>query len=603
MEPKVILDKTLIDKIVKEEKMEFSEQIEVNPWNVSTLDSFLYYHCPECDVNFRHDTKDSFLTHATDQHPKSHEFLSNFLSKEEDDQMPNGINEFDETDIFEDDYINSEYLNGLDEHETEEIKVEPDTKPFKKENFRSEGEEESDADYEPGPKKGKFQCEICNKTFKNSSTLGRHKREKHPPKPEDFLVTTKQENEEQDQAYKCAHCDKIMYSRISWQSHMKTHKRKRGRKAQFLKEVEPESGLEKYRCDKCDTWFDSFASFRTHSKYHGFDQNERSLCILCQKEFDHVALLMSHMLKDHVTNGEYKCDFCTKTFRTDRRQMLEFHVTKEHGIGDFKFKCDICDMPFPRGHSLKKHISVVHEKKSLNLICDTCGLVCKTKTHLTTHVKANHAGSLITDKDINKKCDKCQVEFNDPQIFEDHLKQCLDENDKKDFKCKHCDLHWVSHLSLEMHIVVSHQKIHYVCRHCGHTTSQLTSLNYHIKTKHDKIYDFVCHICPKSYARNEELKEHLASSHKIGELKHKCAHCEYSFYTKGRLSNHIKNKHTKDTIYHCDQCPKQFWAKEYLRHHVRIVHQKWRPNKCDICTEAFLYKRDLIKHKTNVHHC
>ena len=96
MEPKVILDKTLIDKIVKEEKMEFSEQIEFNPWNVSTLDSFLYYHCPECDVNFRHDTKDSFLTHASDQHPKSHEFLSNFLSKEEDDQMPNGFNEFDE---------------------------------------------------------------------------------------------------------------------------------------------------------------------------------------------------------------------------------------------------------------------------------------------------------------------------------------------------------------------------------------------------------------------------------------------------------------------------------------------------------------------------
>ena len=587
MEPKVILDKSLIDKMVKEEKLDFSEanrnalkshfnQIELNPWNVSTLDAFLYYHCPECDVNFSHDTKAAFLTHASDQHPKSHEFLSNFVVKEDYDQVSNGINELDETDIFGDDYISNDTFNEL--NETEEIKVEPDTKPFQKVDLKCEA---SDEDYEPAPKKAKT----------------RYK----PPKPEDFLVTIKQENEDQNQAYKCAHCDKIMFSRISWQSHMKTHRKKRGRKALFLKQIEPESGLEKYRCDKCDMWFDSFASFRTHSKYHQEGQIEKSVCILCQKEFDHSNLLVSHMLKNHVTNGEYKCDFCTKTFKTDRRSELEFHVTKDHGIGDYKFKCDICDLPFAKECRLKKHKDVVHEKKSLNLICDTCGLVCKTKTHFDKHLKANHAGSLITDKDINKKCDKCQEEFNEPLVFEDHLKQCLD--DKKSFKCKYCDLHWVSHLSLEMHIVLSHQKINHVCQHCGHSTSQMTALNYHIKTKHDKIYDFVCHICPKSYARNEELKEHLASSHKIGELKHKCDHCEYSFYTKGRLSNHIKNKHTKTTLYNCDQCPKQFWAKEYLRHHVRIVHQKWRPNKCDLCTEAFLYKRDLIKHKSNVHHC
>ena len=106
MEPKVILDKSLIDKMVKEEKLDFSEanrnalkshfnQIELNPWNVSTVDAFLYYHCPECDVNFSHDTKAAFLTHASDQHPKSHEFLSNFVVKEDYDQVSNGINEFD----------------------------------------------------------------------------------------------------------------------------------------------------------------------------------------------------------------------------------------------------------------------------------------------------------------------------------------------------------------------------------------------------------------------------------------------------------------------------------------------------------------------------
>ena len=186
----------------------------------------------------------------------------------------------------------------------------------------------------------------------------------------DLVLHWEAKHDDSKEQLDCSICDKVF----------KTQK-------QLIQHEYDEHKIPKYRCDKCDMWFDSFASFRTHSKYHQEGQIEKSVCILCQKEFDHSNLLVSHMLKNHVTNGEYKCDFCTKTFKTDRRSELEFHVTKDHGIGDYKFKCDICDLPFAKECRLKKHKDVVHEKKSLNLICDTCGLVCKTKTHFDKHLK------------------------------------------------------------------------------------------------------------------------------------------------------------------------------------------------------------------------
>ena len=37
-----------------------------NPWDVSNIDEFLYYCCPECDTKQK--TKSDFITHAIDAH-------------------------------------------------------------------------------------------------------------------------------------------------------------------------------------------------------------------------------------------------------------------------------------------------------------------------------------------------------------------------------------------------------------------------------------------------------------------------------------------------------------------------------------------------------
>ena len=39
------------------------------PWNVSSLEEFLFYFCPECDVRIH--SKETFVSHALNQHPKN----------------------------------------------------------------------------------------------------------------------------------------------------------------------------------------------------------------------------------------------------------------------------------------------------------------------------------------------------------------------------------------------------------------------------------------------------------------------------------------------------------------------------------------------------
>ena len=41
---------------------------EINPWNVTNVDEFLFYCCPECDS--KHVTRDVFINHALLEHPK-----------------------------------------------------------------------------------------------------------------------------------------------------------------------------------------------------------------------------------------------------------------------------------------------------------------------------------------------------------------------------------------------------------------------------------------------------------------------------------------------------------------------------------------------------
>ena len=54
---------------------------QINPWIVNTLEEFLFYCCPECDE--RNQSKDLFIEHALNFHPKAKDSFHSYEVKQE----------------------------------------------------------------------------------------------------------------------------------------------------------------------------------------------------------------------------------------------------------------------------------------------------------------------------------------------------------------------------------------------------------------------------------------------------------------------------------------------------------------------------------------
>ena len=74
----VLEDNTFIISI-----FHFRMEVMENPWNVTSLEDFRYYNCPECEDKYV--AKEQFVCHATTVHAKAREALPGIL------QVGNGI--------------------------------------------------------------------------------------------------------------------------------------------------------------------------------------------------------------------------------------------------------------------------------------------------------------------------------------------------------------------------------------------------------------------------------------------------------------------------------------------------------------------------------
>jgi len=54
-------------------------EVEFNPWNVSSLEEFLFYNCPECESKYS--VKEQFVGHAMVAHQNARDVLTTILNK------------------------------------------------------------------------------------------------------------------------------------------------------------------------------------------------------------------------------------------------------------------------------------------------------------------------------------------------------------------------------------------------------------------------------------------------------------------------------------------------------------------------------------------
>ena len=614
-----------------------SEEIvkQENPWDVSNIQEFLYYNCPECDTR----VKDSqlFIQHALDNHELSKSYLNKTVveivsvSQNQDDSISDHeIEEIKERKPTQEELAFSDKnFMALKLHK---LKVEPDVVlkvPDLKIRIQAPDQDDH-MDYQPQPEEGSdsdsdfalpaededdvkpdepFFCDMCDKFFTTAQGLKWHITTKHIPKADrlneqcdmcslkctNAQALKRHEVANHFEAVQCDTCDYKCHSKRMLQKHIKNKSKRKCEQcdaaygsnslmARHMKEKHFNSVL----CDKCDYKCHSKLMLESHKiTYHKIryrydvDSDGTFTCRVCKFQTQSEEEIKDHHWQHPDIKWRYKCELCEATFT--HKYMYEEHKDVVH-LGKIPYKCDQCDFTSKHRSELVKHKKRIHEKIPTTHICPVCG---KCVTMLKQHMEALHP-----ENDEGGTCDQCGMFFERKHLLKSHTQH---HHTRKFQVCTICDKFFMG---------AKKQKLidHYTDEHG-------------IFCNKKNIY--VCHICKIKATSNKELSEHYTTVHETKETFN-CTKCDHNEATKALLSIHCIDRHNMnpfnsnelvnektvqgiqvaedDKAYRCPICSKKLTSKVTLNNHIKQVHDKTNHVKCELCPRTFNYPSELKKH-------
>ena len=277
--------------------------------------------------------------------------------------------------------------------------------------------------------------------------------------------------------YECNVCGKTYELRPSLQRHMRIH-----------------SGLDEFKCYICDKLFSDAKSLREHmfihtgEKPHGIEIPEAVLvnpengekpvlmlpCERCKKLCKSKASYIAHFKacsssvppNSSLPNGKYECDICGKTY--ELRPSLQRHMRIHLGLDEFK--CSICEKQFSDAKSLRGHIFIHTGEKPFS--CRFCEFKFRDKSTLRKH-ETRHG----TERPF--KCDVCLKAFFLGVDLRKHQKVHLVD---REFKCDRCDKQFYLVAQLRRHYRVHTGERPFECELCGKFFTDRTALKCHTAT-------------------------------------------------------------------------------------------------------------------------
>ena len=313
---------------------------------------------------------------------------------------------------------------------------------------------------------GEFVCHLCSSYFISALSLKRHVKQVH----------------EKQNDFSDLECTPSAYK---------------------IGKTEVPVGAKNNICHICDLAFSEFSSLENHLvNVHTFKKQYQ--CGECGKTFQKQFNLKIHIANMHSKVKSYLCDFCTRTF--SQKVHLKKHIVRWHKsispitkkINEYKFECGLCSNSYTLLHSLKIHITDVHENVRL-FQCKFCSESFSQKCQLRRHIINNHG---IEEKDV-------EIETPSKQLH----------------KCQNCDKYFADQLDLNKHSAT-----------CTRTFSQKVHLQNHIARVHKPI-------SPTPEKINE------VSFDAQGNMKYyKCEFCKKSFLQKVYLEIHIKVFHKLENV-------------------------------------------------------
>ncbi len=364
------------------------------------------------------------------------------------------------------------------------------------------------------------QCTKCNRHYANFSTMTRHVNEVHGPNDGqhscslcDFVhkhpskVKKHMDTKHLNKRIPCDMCDRT----FSTTSTLGTHRR----------EMHCSKNESTFKCDQCDYSSHSKRYLQSHKMvYHINDK--KYPCDMCDKTFPYAKKLQQHKEIKHYGIKSAVCDTCGKGFPT--KGQLNVH-TKHGGCtkGNVPIKCPGCDEEFSGQVYMYHHYRNVHggipptmqDKKQF--ICDQCPAVFFALPSLNLHVRKKHSGPvpLPYGPAVKRKliCPHCAKEFASKPNLEEHVKSKHENHTP--YHCNECPKAFGTVLKLKKHIRLVHTRIK--CNLCGKEIANKFVMTQHKHSAHGITPDtaFPCELCPLIFTKQVNYFKHLEKKHHL----------------------------------------------------------------------------------------
>ncbi|XP_051261960.1 zinc finger protein 574 isoform X1 [Dicentrarchus labrax] len=332
-------------------------------------------------------------------------------------------------------------------------------------------------------------------------------------------------------------------------------------------------------------------------------------CRSCSKTFPSQLQLVHHRRKSHVTERNFICGICGKSFK--KHIHVRNHI-RTH-TGERPFQCSDCGKTFSSLANLMRH-NLIHSGVR-PYRCDVCHRSFSQSSNLRQH-------SLLHSNAAALCCPDCPATFRWPTKLAAH-RYTQHPGAPAPFPCPHCEAGFLTRRQRDSHCLEQHPTLVQAGSgiemgketdkqaESGKDQTSEPSTSTTVETEPGDSTSLVrggldCNICGKKLNSPANLRLHRLSHFALGPGRprcttgkrpkaHQCPVCGKLFVSSSGVALH-QRVHTGERPFPCQVCGKRFRQNTHLREHLR-THSGERPFRCEVCGKGFIQSMHLAEHR------
>ncbi|ODM96962.1 putative zinc finger protein [Orchesella cincta] len=229
---------------------------------------------------------------------------------------------------------------------------------------------------------------------------------------QDANALSETNKDEKDGYWKCGYCEKILYSKHGYETHVAVHKGRR------------------FTCEYCGVSYTQKPTLEHHIKVHHTNVDKDFECPECKKNFKTFRQLGWHKKTHEKPLSDVKCPQCDKKFLN----MISLKTHMKLHRGSKNFPCPECPKSFYTKQKQEEHMNSHTGRRPFGCPTESCTKVFSCFSNYAKHFKKHHhdlvgpRGSMIPQPkmiETNNNSDSCKSNnsLNTPESLKTHVQQ------------------------------------------------------------------------------------------------------------------------------------------------------------------------------------